>query len=111
MQQTWKTTLDQVAYWHANIHWLQSRFPEAKYTDVIGLCKLAENKEYAEEQDYSLNAGRYVGVEIMGDDLSKDEFKESLTSKRNLLIELNSKDLYLAKEIENQLTDIINDLE
>jgi type I restriction enzyme M protein len=111
LQQTWKNAIDQVDYWYTNIHWLQSRFPKAIYTNVVGLCKLADKNEYAEEQDYSLNAGRYVGVEIMGDDLSKDEFKESLTTKRNLLFELNSKDLYLAKEIENQLTEIINDLE
>ena len=75
MQQTWKSAIDQVDYWYTNIHWLQSRFPEAKYTDVIGLCKLADKQEYAEEQDYSLNAGRYVGVEIEDDDLSNEEFK------------------------------------
>jgi type I restriction enzyme M protein len=78
MQQTWKGTIDQVDYWHSNMHWLQSRFPEAKYTDVVGLCKLADKKEYADEQDYSLNAGRYVGVEIDEDNLNKEDYYSKL---------------------------------
>ncbi|MDX9766713.1 MAG: class I SAM-dependent DNA methyltransferase, partial [Ectothiorhodospiraceae bacterium] len=42
-----------------HIHWLQERFPKAEYEDVTGLCKLATVAE-VEEQDWSLNPGRYV---------------------------------------------------
>lgn len=56
--------LDRPRYWFKCMAWLQSRFPEAKYTDVLGLCKAADREEFAEEQDYSLNAGRYVGVAL-----------------------------------------------
>ncbi len=38
----------------AHIHWLQDRFPAARYEDVTGLCKLADLDE-VKEQDYSLN--------------------------------------------------------
>ena len=55
------------------IHWLQERFPEAKYEDVTGLCKLAGPHE-VEEQDYSLNPGRYVGVVIEEDGKTEEEF-------------------------------------
>ena len=81
LQQNWKTAIDQVTWWHSNIHWLQSRFPDATYTNVIGLCKLADKTEYADEQDYSLNAGRYVGVEIEGDTCNEIDFKVKMKSK------------------------------
>ena len=56
-----------------HIHWLQARFPEAKYEDVTGLCKLASLDE-VKEQDYSLNPGRYVGVVIEEDGKTEEEF-------------------------------------
>ena len=64
-------------YWQAQINWLQERFPESKYRDVIGLCKVAklEGEDGIKDQDYSLNAGRYVGVVIEDDGMSKEEFK------------------------------------
>ncbi|MBK6964030.1 MAG: hypothetical protein IPH20_08785 [Bacteroidales bacterium] len=44
LQQNWKSASDQVAYWHANMRWLQSKFPEAEYADITGLCKAADKK-------------------------------------------------------------------
>ena len=38
-------------------------FPDHKYKDVVGLCKVATLEEI-KEQGYSLNPGRYVGVKI-----------------------------------------------
>jgi len=35
---------------------------------------MSDRKEYANEQDYSLNAGRYVGVEIEDDKISEEAF-------------------------------------
>ncbi len=110
LTQNWKNALENMTYWQTNIDWLQSRFPDAKYNNVVGLCKLADRKEYAEEQDYSLNAGRYVGVEIEGDEVSKDEFLDNIIAKRELITELNLKDFNLSKAIEEQLTILINDL-
>ena len=74
LQQNWKTAIEGLSYWYGNMNWLQSRFPEAKYADVTGLCKVADKKEYVDEQDYSLNAGRYVGVEIEDDKISQADF-------------------------------------
>ncbi|MBF4473302.1 type I restriction-modification system subunit M [Flavobacterium sp. HJJ] len=82
LQQIWKNSTEQVDYWYENINWLQSRFPEAKYADVVGLCKVADKKEYADEQDYSMNAGRFVGVEIEDENLSNDDF--NLKFKNNI---------------------------
>ena len=87
-QQNFKITQEKLQYWNDNLDWLQSRFPEAKYVDIVGLCKAADHQEYANEQDYSLNAGRYVGVEIEGDEISENDFKEKLI---NLLEDFDQK--------------------
>ena len=60
---------------YQHIHWLQERFPKAEYEDVTGLCKLASPADL-KEQDYSLNAGRYVGVVIEDDGKTEEEFIE-----------------------------------
>jgi type I restriction enzyme M protein len=60
-----------------HIHWLQERWPEARYEDVTGLCKLATVDEIA-EQDFSLNPGRYVGVVIEEDGKTEEEFVEEI---------------------------------
>ena len=40
---------------------LQTTFPDGRYCDVPGLCKIATIAEI-EAQGWSLNPGRYVGV-------------------------------------------------
>jgi type I restriction enzyme M protein len=71
----------------AHIGWLQQRFPKASYEDVTGLCKLATQAEI-EEQDWSLNPGRYVGVVIEEDGKTEDEFLEELLERQDELVEL-----------------------
>ncbi len=43
--------------------WFAEHFPEGRYQDVEGLCKVVDLAE-VQEQDYSLTPGRYVGVQI-----------------------------------------------
>ncbi len=62
---------------YQHIHWLQERFPKAEYEDVTGLCKLASPAE-VEEQEYSLNPGRYVGVVIEEDGKTEEEFLDGI---------------------------------
>ena len=42
---------------------LDEHFPDGTYTDVLGLCKVATIDEI-EEQGWSLNPGRYVGLGV-----------------------------------------------
>ena len=81
------------AYWQSQIDWLTERFPDGVYADVIGLCKAAlmYGEDGIIEQDYSLNAGRYVGVVIEDDGLTEEEFKEEMLS-------LNSEFIFLSAE-------------
>lgn len=72
-----------------HIEWLQHRFPKAAYEDVTGLCKLATQAEI-EEQDWSLNPGRYVGVVIEEDGKTEEEFLADLETSADDLTALNT---------------------
>ena len=96
-------SFEKLSYWHENIHWLQSRFPNAEYVDVLGLCKVADRSEYVEEQDYSLNAGRYVGIELEEDNLTADEFRDLILEKHEVLVGLNEEALELEALIDTTL--------
>jgi type I restriction enzyme M protein len=109
LQENWKAAIEQVNYWHTNIHWLQSRFPEGKYNDVVGLCKVAGKKEYADEQDYSLNAGRYVGVEIEGDEITQEEFNSKFKNQLDQFENLSLKSLELERTIFSNSKMLLNE--
>ncbi|NOQ25227.1 MAG: N-6 DNA methylase [Bacteroidales bacterium] len=85
--------------------WLQQRFPLAKYEDVTGLCKLA-NIADIEEQDYSLNPGRYVGVVIEEDGMTEEEFETEIKSLNTELTSLNGKASELERTINQNLLNL-----
>ena len=116
------------AYWQSQIDWLTERFPDGTYRDVIGLCKAArlgvsyeldENgdpkldkagepiqiieEDSIADQDYSLNAGRYVGVVIEDDGMTEAEFRETMLGLNAEFEALNGE----AKKLEAQITDNI----
>ena len=95
--------VNQAAYWSENLEWLQSRFPDAVYADIVGLCKVADKKEYAEEQDYSLNAGRYVGVELDDQTITAEEYKSHVESVYNRFKELTKQSAELELAIEKNI--------
>ena len=97
-----KADRGEAEYFFNHISWLQERFPNAEYEDVTGLCKLATPEE-VKEQDYSLNAGRYVGVVIEEDGLSEDEFLSQLE-------ELNTEFKNLTEEAKSIEQVIFNNL-
>lgn len=92
----------------AHIHWLQERFPEAKYEDVTGLCKLADLDEI-KEQDYSLNPGRYVGVVIEEDGKTEEEFIADLTALGAQLESLDKQAIAVTKTIHRNLAAIVGE--
>ena len=96
------------AYWQSQIDWLTERFPEGKYQDVIGLCKAAplEGEDGIKDQDYSLNAGRYVGVVIEDDGMTEEEFRDKMLTLNSELTALNEE----AKTLESQIAENIKEL-
>ena len=95
-------------YWQQQIDWLTERFPDGVYTDVIGLCKAAtlEGEDGIIDQDYSLNAGRYVGVVIEDDGLTPEEFKTEMQSLHGEFTALSAE----AKELETLIADNLKGL-
>lgn len=95
-------------YWQAQIDWLKERFPDGVYQDVIGLCKVAkmDGEDGIIDQDYSLNAGRYVGVVIEDDGMTEEEFKETMLGLNDELQKLNAE----AKELEDSIAKNIKGL-
>jgi type I restriction enzyme M protein len=97
-----KTLTDQQHYFVAHIDWLNERFPNGAYEDITGLCKAATHSDL-EEQDYSLNPGRYVGVVIEEDGLTEEEFLSEMKERHVALNVLNKKVVSLEKLIEENL--------
>lgn len=95
-------------YWQQQIDWLTERFPDGVYNDVIGLCKAAtlEGEDGIIDQDYSLNAGRYVGVVIEDDGLTPEEFKTEMQSLHGEFTALSAE----AKELETLIADNLKGL-
>lgn len=93
------------AYWQSQIDWLTERFPEGNYQDVVGLCKAAklEGEDGIKDQDYSLNAGRYVGVVIEDDGMTEEEFRETMLDLNKELTALNEEAKKLELEISRNL--------
>lgn len=89
-----------------HVAWLQQRFPQAAYEDVTGLCKLATPAEI-EEQDWSLNPGRYVGVVIEEDGKTEAEFVAGLTEMSEELDELHSAAAELTEVIRVNIAAIV----
>ena len=108
------------SYWQANIDWLTERFPEGKYRDVVGLCKVAEvgvildedgsvigyKEDSIGDQDFSLNPGRYVGVVIEDDGLTQEEFKQRMMAYYDALTKLNIE----AHGLENKISSNLKEL-
>ena len=92
-------------YWQAQIDWLTERFPDGKYQDVIGLCKVAkiDGEDGIKDQDYSLNAGRYVGVVIEDDGMTAEEFKQTMLGLNDDFTKLSAEAKKLEKEIAENL--------
>ena len=82
---------------------VSEKFPKGKYTDVLGLCKVATLTEI-EAQGWSLNPGRYVGVaERAADDF---EFAVRLEELNEELETLNVE----ARELEERIAENVQSL-
>lgn len=91
--------------------WLLERWPDGKYQDVIGLCKVAklEGEDGIKDQDYSLNAGRYVGVVIEDDGMTESEFADTMKSLHSEFNQLNVEALKLQAEIETNMKELFGE--
>lgn len=75
------------------------------YADTLGLCKAATLVEI-ENQGWSLNAGRYVGV-APGETVSDEDFKEKLEALNEELEVLNSQARELEQVVAYNVAEIL----
>lgn len=90
--------LKRTAYFERQAHWLLSRFPDAKFIPVAGLCRAVTQQEI-ETADWSLTPGRYVGVAPAQVDDDFD-FEQSLKDIHIELADLNEEAVSLAAKIQ-----------
>lgn len=83
---------------HNSAELMGQHFPDGKYTDVAGLCKVATIAEI-EAQGWSLNPGRYVGVTAREED--DFDFKERLEEQNEELETLNAE----ARDLEERIAE------
>ncbi|WP_196777535.1 SAM-dependent DNA methyltransferase [Malaciobacter marinus] len=76
---------------------------------MVGLCKVASRVDYIDEHDYSLNAGRYVGVALEDDNLDEEEFKTLMREKHQELQKLNSEANELEKLIDTNFSLLLQE--
>ena len=79
----------QTGYFERQASWLLSRFPDARFAPVAGLCRVVSRKEI-EAAGWSLTPGRYVGVapaEVDGE----FDFEQTLRDIHVELADLNQR--------------------
>ena len=82
-------------------------FPEGRYRDVPGLCKVATREEI-KAQDWSLNPGRYVGV-APGQPHDDEEFKVKLEELQEELEGLNAEAAHLQARIAQNVAELLDE--
>jgi type I restriction enzyme M protein len=96
---------ERISYFKNHLAWHKKRFPKGGYADVDGLCKIADLADI-EEQNYSLNAGRYVGVALEEDNLTAEEFKAEMMELHQQLLKLNKEAAGLEELINVNLKEV-----
>ncbi len=97
---------ERIQYFQNHLDWHSERFGNGNYEDVEGLCKVATLEEI-QEQNYSLNAGRYVGVALEADNLTAEEFKSEMMDLHQQLLQLNSEAGELETLINQNLDEVL----
>ena len=92
-------------YFTRHLEWLRHRFPEGRYCDVPGLCKVVTRAEIA-AADWSLTPGRYVGVAAAEVDEDFD-FEQTMQDIHTELKELNAEAATLAGKIETNFESLL----
>ena len=90
--------------WKQLLEW----FPENKYADVEGLCKIVDLEE-VKENDYSLTPGRYVGYSIQ---IDKDfDYQARMKEIHRELAALNTEANDLMQQIQDSASLTLKNVE
>ncbi len=84
---------------------MKEGFPDGRYRDVPGLCRLASRSDIA-AQGWSLNPGRYVGV-APGRTVDNEEFRTKLAALHEELEGLNADAALLQARIAQNVAELL----
>jgi len=84
---------------------LKERFPDDRYADVPGLCKVGTVAEI-EAQGWSLNPGRYTGTAAVDDD--GEDFTEKLSGLYDEFTRLSDEADVLRKNVDVAIQGILS---
>jgi type I restriction enzyme M protein len=107
LDETRKSAVEELkgtVYWHRQIHWLQEQFPDDKFRDVLGLCRVVSLADI-EGADWALTPGRYVGVKPVEVDEDFD-FEQTLRDIHVELADLNKEACVLAAKIQKNFEEL-----
>jgi len=91
--------------WEIKKHFVEEGKRKPMYKDIPGLCKVATLAEI-EDQGWSLNPGRYVGV-AQGDEEHDEDFAEKLEAMQEELEVLNAETHELEQTISENVVKIL----
>lgn len=82
---------------------IEESFPDSKYVDVAGLCKVATKKEI-EEKGWALSPGRYV--DVIEDEVSDENFEKKMEDLTKKLGSMFKESDILEKKIQENFVNI-----
>lgn len=90
-------------YWQSKLDWIQEKFPEGKYLDVDGLCRVVKvtGEDSIESKDWSLSPGMYTGAEQEEED--SESYEEKMERFTAELREQFTESIQLQEEIREIL--------
>lgn len=97
--------LHETEYFWKQAHWLQSRFPEGKYKDVEGLCKVVIRKKYPKKITVCHREDMSRGVDVRTDE--DFDYEEQLKEIHIELEGLNEEAVQLAKIISENYKELV----
>ena len=91
----------EIARLEGHLNWLKESFPEGRYRDVTGLCKVAkiEGEGGIAANGWSLNPGRYVGVMQEIDTTTPEQFRAEMKALHAEFAALTA----AARELESRI--------
>ena len=104
-----KTSDAEIARLEGHLSWIEENFPNGAYRDVKGLCKAAKVKGEGgiEENGWSLNPGRYVGVVQIEDTTTPEQFRDQMQAMHAEFAALTAEAHKLERQIAANLAEVL----
>lgn len=99
----------EIARFNGHLAWMSESFPDGVYRNVTGLCKVGTIKGEGgiEENGWSLNPGRYVGVVQEVDTTTPAQFRAEMKAMHDEFVALTAEAHKIEKRIAANLQEVL----